>query len=143
MKQTLGVTSAAIVAVAMIGLLSNLVSTDKVEMSVQKQCEGNIAHVEQRWRLPPREVRRLPPSSIQLRTGATPEGKRLVFQVPPSEKPPFCHAHVKQAAPFILRVQYGWAVSGSRMAFGQGGEQLVLSVFGKTKTLRDRAEWHF
>jgi hypothetical protein len=78
-----------------------------------------------------------------MRKQTTTKGKQVVLQIPPRETPPFCYASAKQAAPFVLRVQYGWAASGSRMAFGQGGEQLVLSVFGKTTMLRDRAAWHF
>ena len=132
-----------VAVLAAVGLLSNIVSTDDVEKGVQKECEESIDRVARLWQLPPTQVQRLPPSAIQTREGKTSDGRRVNFQVPPREKPPFCYASAKHAAPFILRVQYGWAASGSRMAFGQGGEQLVLSVFGKTKTLRNRADWHF
>ncbi|MCU1227364.1 MAG: hypothetical protein JWO97_248 [Acidobacteria bacterium] len=42
---------------------------------------------------------------------------------------PGAAAHVAQAAPFVLKVRYGWAVSGSHMAFGQGSERIVLCIF--------------
>jgi hypothetical protein len=126
-----------------LGLVSNVVWADDVEQQVQKQCEEHIAHVARLWGLPPSKIRRLPPSAIRMGQGTTRDGKRVTFQVPPNEKPPFWYARARHAAPFVLRVQYGWATSGSRMAFGQGGEQLVLSVFGRTTTLRDRADWHY
>jgi hypothetical protein len=132
-----------VAALGGIGVLSNLVSADDVEKRVQSDCEESIAQVARPWRLPVNGMRRLPPSEVPPQKGTTAKGERVVFQAPPSAKPPFYYVSVAHAAPFILRVRYGWAASGSRMAFGQGGEQLVLSVFGVTKTLRDRIEWHY
>lgn len=136
-------TAAIIVAFAAMGLVSNAMSADDVERRGQKQCEQRIEQVARHWKLSPGSVTHLPASSIRMAGSTTPEGNRVRVQLPPTEKPPFCYTHVSQAAPFVLRVQYGWAVSGARMAFGQGGEQLVVSVFGRTKTLRDRPAWHF
>ena len=132
-----------ITAVATIGIVSNVVSADGVARLAEKQCEASIEQVARRWELAPSAVRRVPVSSIRTGFATTPEGKRVRVQLRPNERPPFCYAHVVQAAPFILRVQYGWAVTGSRTAFGHGGEQLVISVFGRTKILRDRVAWQF
>jgi hypothetical protein len=137
------VAALVMLALAAIGLLSNVISADEVEKGVRDQCESSVAQTTRLWRLQPSAVRRLPPSAIRTRTEVTSEGKRVTFQVPPNERPPFFYAHSKQVAPFVLRVRYGWAVAGDRMAFGHGGEQLVFSLFGFTRTLRDRPEWNF
>jgi hypothetical protein len=142
LKRTVGTILASGATLSLIGVFSNVLSVDDVEKRVQRQCEESIVQVERLWRLPTREIRRLPSSVIRMRTGTTDTGKHVVFQLPPSEQPPYWYAHVKQAAPFILRVQYGWATNGTRMEFGQGGEQWVLSIFGKPKTLCDRPEWY-
>lgn len=142
-KRVLAVAAAAIIVLAIIGLLSNAMSARAVEKHVQKECDSSITQTARLWHLSVRDVRHLPSSSIRMRADVTPKGKRVNFQLPPREQPPFSYAHAEQVAPFVFRVQYGWAVAGSRMTFGQGGEQKVISVFGITKTVRDRPAWNF
>lgn len=143
MRRTLRTVVITLAALGLAGLLSNVISKHGVEVEVQKQVESSVSQTARLWHLPMAQVRRLPTSSLRMRTEVTPEGKRITFQIPPADRPPFAYAHAKHLAPFVLRVQYGWAVAGSRMSFGQGGEQIVLTAFGLTKKLRDRPEWSF
>ena len=67
----------------------------------------------------------------------------VTFQVPPEVDLPFAYAHARQVAPFLLRVQYGWAIGGERMAFGEGGQKLVFSLFGQSWVIRESPSWQF
>lgn len=132
-----------VAAVCVIGILSNFLSAADVENRVLRDCESSIERVTGHWRLPRATVQHLPESSVRIRASVTDGGERVTYQVPPTERPPFCYAHSRQAAPFILRVRYGWAAAGPRMQFGQGGEQVVLSVFGMTRKISNHIEWAF
>jgi hypothetical protein len=143
MRRILTMSVAVIVVASSVGFLSNLAFAEGVEAQVHKECDANIAQAVVLWRLPIREIRHLPPSAIHMRTEVTAQGKHVTVQAPPSAKPPYSYAHATTVAPFVLRVRYGWAVAGSRMTFGQGGEQFVLSLFGSKTRLLDRPEWHF
>src|ERR1700686_2993472 len=110
-KRGLSLLFAVVVALALAGVASNVISQHSIEMQVQRHCESSVVQIGRLWHLPMTTVRTLPRSSIRMRTDVTAEGKRVTFQVPPNEKPPFVYAHATQVAPFILRVQYGWAAT--------------------------------
>lgn len=135
-------TATTIVAIATIGYLSNTTSAGTVEAEIQRECDTRIVQAVNLWRLPSRQIRRLPATAIRTRDVVTPKGARVTMQMLPSEIPPYTYAHAKTVAPFVLKVRYGWAAAEGRLAFGEGGERLVLSVFGLTKQLRDRPDWY-
>lgn len=143
MKRTVYVTLTLLIALAAIRLASNAVSADDAEGEVRRECEDSIAHVTRLWRLPPQDVRRVPASSLRERKSRTVDGETITHHALPDEEAPFCYAYAAQAAPFVLRVEYGWAARGPRMTFGHGGERIVVSLFGKTATVSDRPEWYF
>ena len=142
LKRSLIPVLATITAIIALGYLSNFGSSDRVEPQVQRECEAQLVRVVKLWRLPPSEIHQLPVEAIRMRTDVTPRGTRVTVQAPPSEPPPYAYAHAETYAPFVLRVRYGWVAQGGRMAFGGGGERLVLSIFGLTRQLSDRSDWY-
>jgi hypothetical protein len=132
----------AIAGVALIGFISNLASSAHVESTIRRECESSIVQTARLWHLPLSELTPVPASALHLRNDLTADGKHITVHFPPTFRPPYAYAYARQVAPFVLKVRYGWAVAGPRMAFGQGGERVVVNLFGFSTTIRDRAEWN-
>jgi type II secretory pathway pseudopilin PulG len=134
--------AAVVIGIAAVaGLVSNAYSIHEVERQVQRGCVANMTEAARLWGLAVPRPAQLPASAIRIRSEVGRDGAGLAFQVPPASNPPYMYAHAKQIAPFIFRVQYGWALAGAHITLGQGGNQLILSVFRHSKVLRDRREW--
>ena len=139
-----GFVVAVIVALGLIGYGSNLVARHTVETHVSKDNEEHIVGLRRLWHLPARKINSVPANAIVFRTEATPDGTTVTFPLPPTTPTPFAFAHARSFAPFVLRVQYGWADGGKRMDFGEGGELFVASAFGTPPVvIRRRPSWNF
>jgi hypothetical protein len=139
-----GVGLAVLAALFVVGFASNLVARHSVETRVSNDNEEHIAAVRRLWHLPARKINAVPPTAIVFRTDTASDGRIVTFPLPPNTPTPFAFAHARSYAPFVLRVQYGWADGGTRMVFGEGGELFVTSIFGTPPVvIRRRPSWNF
>jgi hypothetical protein len=135
---------AVLVALVLAGFGSNLIARHSVERRVSNENEEHIQAVRRLWHLPSRKINTVPPIAVHFRTDTAPDGGIGTFPLPPNTPTPFAFAHARSFAPFVLEVQYGWADGGARMAFGEGGELLVASLFGTPPVvIRRRPGWNF
>jgi len=143
MKRPVLTIAVLLIVILVIGTVSNLGSLAAVERDVQRENERNLQRVAALWHLPIGTRRTVPKASLHFRTRRSAEGKAVTFQIPPRVDLPFAYAYAGQVAPFLLRVQYGWAIGGERMAFGEGGQKLVFSLFGRSWVIRKSPSWQF
>ena len=143
MKRTAIAIGAIVLGLVIAGYVSNILTRHTVEERVQNQNLVSIEQTARLWHLSLTSPASLHDESILIRIERTPENKRVKLTVPPSAPLPFAYAQARQAAPFLFRVYYGWAVGGKNLSFGEGGEKLVLSVFGSVKSLRTTPHWYF
>ncbi|HET7710722.1 MAG TPA: hypothetical protein VFL80_02225 [Thermoanaerobaculia bacterium] len=128
----------------MIGLVSNHFSHFAVEAFVGQENREHLAAVRRLWRIPERTVHAVPRGEIVMRTDRDQEGQIVTFPLPPRTPTPFVFAHASSFAPFVMKVQYGWADGGTQMSFGEGGEVFVASFFGTYPVIiKKRPAWYF
>ena len=141
MKRPALTLAALLIIILVTGIVSNLCSVAAVERDVQHENEKNLQRVAALWHLPLGRRTTVPKASLHFSTQRSAEGKAVTFQIPPKVDLPFAYAYAQQVAPFFLRVQYGWAIGGERMAFGEGGQKLVLSLFSRSWVIRESPSW--
>lgn len=113
-------------------------------MRIAEDNEEHLAAVRRLWHLPARPINAVPAAAVAFRRDTASDGGLVTFPLPPSTPTPFAFAHARSFAPFVLKVQYGWADDSARMAFGEGGEMFVASLFGTPPVIiRRRPSWNF
>lgn len=141
-RVTVSLCLAAVIALS--GVASNQISRTAVERYVNDGNREHLFSVRRLWHIAPRPINTVPEGAILMRTQRDPEGKLITFPLPPRTPTPFAYAHSASFAPFVMKVQYGWADGGSRMSFGEGGETFVFSFFGlRPFVIKKRPSWYF
>jgi hypothetical protein len=143
MKRPALTVAVLLIVILVAGTVSNLAGLAAVERYVQRENETSLHQVAALWHLPVGKRTTVPRASLHFSTRRNADGKVVTFQSPPRADLPFAYAYGRQVAPFLLRVQYGWAIGGKRMAFGEGGQKLVFSLFGRPWVLRRSPSWQF
>jgi len=134
---------AVIVIVLAAGYVSNAISRRSVETTISAENRESLDEVTRLWHLPSARSAAVGDSAFLIRLNAASSGDAVKIKVPPRSAMPFSYAIAKPIGPFVFRVYYGWAAGTDRVAFGEGGEKIVIAVFGKTRKLRTQPHWTF